>query len=335
MMFQNLKLRRFGAAMAASMQAGKRCSASPVKARPFRVGVAGVMALLLALPTQSWAQAEPAEPADQAAQEEGWPFDPQERYEAAQSAFEVQEYRLAIELWMDILSHPKCSELGGDMVRTLGQNLVSAIEASFKRASIGERGRQSAAYKKIFEDATRFCGVYEYFQEGETYSETVEDTCLRWSEQEAPQESPMLDQADPSVPSSSSLAAEPSVTTPQATTTYPVAPSRPPQLRAGIALLASAGVASTFSMIGMIAEGRAMRNYHTSIHKNEVDPALRERADAWRTAAVVSGGVSLALVTVGAVLCLAGTRPHGLAARQRKKKGVAWRLLPSGVSMRF
>lgn len=301
------------------------------RARPARVFLAGSLALVLALPRGAWAQ-----------QEEGWPFDPQERYDAAHNAFEVQEYRLAIELWMDVLSHPKCSELGGEMVRVIGQNLVSALSASFKRVAGAGHSRSSVGYSKIHEDAMRFCSLYEYFQEGETYSETVEDACIKWSEEKdmggqaepldgagAAESGPRAAKQDPAASQAKPLQARP------AEPPLAFSRGRPPQLKAGIGMLVSAGVAGAFSVVGMIAEGGAMRDYHTSIHNNETDSSLRERADAWRTASVVSGGVGLALVTVGIVLSLAGTRSSKTAFAYRQKKRTAWRVRPRALELHF
>lgn len=258
--------------------------------------------------------------------QDAWPFDPKERYQAGIEAFEAGEHGLAVELWMDILGHEGSPELGAQMIRLIGENVVSGLEASLN----AEPGRA-----KTRKQALEFCSVYSKLHAGHAHSQVIEDACVNWSSS-TPARVEAVVPIEPAKASVSSLAPTPAPV--PAPASAPVSSrlgsetssDRSPQLKAGLGLLFSAAATSAVTLGGLFAEGLWMRDYHTSIFNKTPDPRLRDRADGWRTVAVVTGGMSLALITVGTVLCITGTRTP-----KRKRSAKSLSLHSGGLWLRF
>lgn len=259
----------------------------------------------MALPRVAWA--------DEAA----WPFDPQERYKEGIKAFEVGEHALAIELWMDILSNPSSPELGGEMIRLIGENVVSGLEASLKEKPDQPEARGQAA---------RFCSTYSRLHVGHAFSDVIEDACVEWSNHASPSKS------GKEAPAKLMVVPANTRNNKVVQARIPLV-ERTPRFKAGIGLLFTSVATMGLTVGGIIAEGQVMRAYHTTIYDGAADTTLRDRADGWRTVAVVSGGLSLLLLAAGSVLCLTGTKSKKALAAERKPKKLS--LSGQGFALRF
>lgn len=294
-----------------------RHEASRLFSALLRMPLVALLVMALAWPRVSWAAQD-------------WPFDPQERYDNGLAAFDNQDYGLATELWMDILSNPKSSDLGTHMVRLIGENILSALSASLK---------SDPENLDMRTQASRFCDVYTRLHEGDAFSESIQDACVDWATPPVVQ-GPVTQTAPTKA---APLSKEPVGTPPEAVTSEPPVLStgspllsprrRSPQLKAGVGMLLTAALTSGVSVVGIVLEGNYMRDYHTSIFREVPDTRLRDRSDGWRTVAVVSGGVSLALVAVGTLLCLSGTRTKRDSLAQGSRRGFS--LNGRGFSLRF
>lgn len=267
-----------------------------------------VLSLCLAIP-QSWAAVQ-------------WGFDPEERYQTGLKAFKVGEYRLAIELWMDILGDPAAIELEARTLQLIGENVVSAFEAAL------DLEPDEAA---LLVAAGKFCSIYTERHSTSAFSQIVADACVDWPERSL-EETQMKTPARAAVRERGShlrMGAQPQFAEQGI--------ERSVATKVGLGLVFAGLAAGAVGVAGMVAEGSWIQRYHASLDAGKPDLQLRKGADSWRTIATVSAGLSLSFAAFGAVLCVLGTKKRSAPAPRQavvlpKRQ---WSLGARGLRLRF
>lgn len=267
-----------------------------------------LLSFCLAIP-QGWAAAQ-------------WGFDPQERYQTGLKAFEVGEYRLAIELWMDILGDPAALELEARTLQLIGENVVSAFEAALKIEP------DEAA---LLVAAGKFCSIYTERHSSSAFSRIVDDACVDWPERSIDEQQALTPaQAEISERASHLRMADQPHFAEQGV-------ERSVATKVGLGLLFAGLAAGAVGVGGMVAEGSWIQRYHASLDAGRPELQLRKGADSWRTIATVSAGLSLSFVAFGAVLCVLGTKKKPVF-KSRQSAMVPkrhWSLGARGLRLRF